>query len=99
MKEIVVNYDYVIAPSGTFAKNFMPRLGAILNLQPITDVIKIHDNKTFDRPIYAGNAIATIRSKDNIKLLTIRGTAFDPVALEGGSAEVKIIKELSEDEK
>ncbi|MAJ24243.1 MAG: electron transfer flavoprotein subunit alpha [Rickettsiales bacterium] len=94
--EIVAKYKYILAPSGTFSKNFMPRLGAILDLQPISDVIRIHDNNTFDRPIYAGNAIATVRSKDNIIMLTIRGTAFDPIEIEGGNAEVEILSDISE---
>ena len=94
--EIVAKYKYILAPSGTFSKNFMPRLGAILDLQPISDVIRIYDNNTFDRPIYAGNAIATVRSKDNIIMVTIRGTAFDPIEIEGGNAEVEILSDISE---
>ncbi len=72
-------YSHIFAPSGTFSKNFMPRLAAKMNLQQISDVIKIHDSKTFDRPIYAGNAIATVQTNDDIVLATIRSTAFEAV--------------------
>ncbi len=99
IKELVTDYDYILAPSGTFAKNFIPRLGGILNLQPISDVIKIHDKNTFDRPIYAGNAISTVKTKDKIIMLTIRGTAFQPAVIEGGNAELKILPEILEVDK
>ena len=91
LKELILNYKYLLAPSGTFSKNFMPRLGAAVDLQPLSDIIKIHDKNTFDRPIYAGNAIATVRSKDDIIMLTVRGTAFPPVKKEGGEAQVVIL--------
>ena len=91
LKELILNYKYLLAPSGTFSKNFMPRLGAAVDLQPLSDIIKIHDKNTFDRPIYAGNAIATVRSKDDIIMLTVRGTAFPPVKQEGGEAQVVIL--------
>ena len=71
------SYSFLLAPSGTFSKNFMPRLSAILDKQMISDVINIHDENTFDRPIYAGNAIATVKSEESMKLITIRSTAFD----------------------
>ncbi|MDC3024274.1 FAD-binding protein [Alphaproteobacteria bacterium] len=80
-------YNFLLAPSGTFAKNFMPRLSAMLDKQMISDVIKIHDLNTFDRPIYAGNAIATVQTQESIKLLTIRPTAFEPLTMENGSSE------------
>ena len=87
---------YIIAPSGTFSKNFIPRLAANLDLQPITDIIKIHDKNTFDRPIYAGNAIATVRSNDKTIILTVRGTAFQPFSQDGGSAEAELLPDLLE---
>ena len=65
----------------------MPRLAAILDKQMISDVINIHDTNTFDRPIYAGNAIATVKSEESIKLITIRPTAFEPYVTENGSSE------------
>ena len=81
------NYSFLLAPSGTFSKNFMPRLSAILDKQMISDVIGIHDENTFDRPIYAGNAIATVKSEESIKLITIRGTAFEPFAVDNGNSK------------
>ena len=98
LKEVIPSYKYILAPSGTFSKNFMPRLGAVCNLQPLSDVIKIHDKNTFDRPIYAGNAIATVRSRDNIIMLTIRGTAFPPAKQDGGEAKVEILPDPSKDD-
>ena len=71
-------------------------MAANLDLQPITDIIKIHDKNTFDRPIYAGNAIATVRSHDKTIMLTVRGTAFQPFAQDGGSAEVELLPDLLE---
>ncbi len=97
--KLAENYKYIIAPSGTFSKNFIPRLAAGLDLQPVTDVIKIHDKNTFDRPIYAGNAIATVRSNDKIIMLTIRGTAFQPYNQNGGSAEIELLPEILEGDK
>ena len=98
LKEVISNYKYILAPSGTFSKNFIPRLGAVLNVQPLSDVIKIHDKNTFDRPIYAGNAIATVRSKDETIMLTIRGTAFPPAKQESGEAQVEILPDPSTDD-
>ena len=65
----------------------MPRLSAILDKQMISDVINIHDENTFDRPIYAGNAIATVKSEESIKLITIRATAFEPFSVDNGTSE------------
>lgn len=80
-------YDFILAPSGTFSKNFMPRLAAVLDKQMISDVVFIHDQSTFDRPIYAGNAIATVRSNEKVKLITVRGTAFEPYKSENGNSK------------
>ena len=95
LTNIVKNYEYILSPSGTFSKNFMPRLASILDVQPISDVIKIHSKDTFDRPIYAGNAIATVKSKDKIKMLTIRGTAFQPQDYGDNSASISILSEIN----
>ena len=95
LTNIVKNYEYILSPSGTFSKNFMPRLASILDVQPISDVIKIHSKDTFDRPIYAGNAIATVKSKDKIKMLTIRGTAFQPQDYGDNNASISILSEIN----
>ena len=87
IKNFVEKYNFYLAPSGTFSKNFMPRLSAILDKQMISDVVNIHDKNTFDRPIYAGNAIATVKSEENIKIMTIRPTAFEPFSCEEGVSE------------
>ena len=81
------SYSFLLAPSGTFSKNFMPRLSAILDKQMISDVINIHDENTFDRPIYAGNAIATVKSEESMKLITIRSTAFEAFAVDNGTSK------------
>jgi electron transfer flavoprotein alpha subunit len=70
------HYSHVLAPATTFGKNFMPRVAALLDVAQISDIIAVDSPDTFDRPIYAGNAIAKVQSKDPIKLITVRGTAF-----------------------
>ncbi len=86
---IANNYSHIIGPATTTAKNILPRVAAKLDVQMISDIIGVGDADTFDRPIYAGNAIATIKSSDNIKIITVRGTAFDATAKDGGSASVE----------
>jgi len=81
-------YTHILAPATTFGKNFMPRIGAKLDVQPISDIISVEAADTFKRPIYAGNAIATVQSTDTIKVITVRATGFDAVAATGGSAEI-----------
>ena len=82
-------YAYVIAPSTTTGKNMLPRAAALLESQMISDVSGVVSADTFVRPIYAGNAFATVQSKDKIKVLSIRLTAFDPAPATGGSAAVE----------
>lgn len=83
---IAENYTHIFAPATTLGKSALPRVAAKLDVALISDVIKIHSADTFDRPIYAGNAIATVQSMDVIKVITIRTTAFDAVSLTGGDA-------------
>ena len=97
LKPLCSKYEFLLSPSGTFSKNFMPRLAANLDKQMISDVINIHDNDTFDRPIYAGNAIATVKSEESIKLITIRATAFEPFTTKKESSSEFI--QLKEPEK
>ena len=82
---IAEKYSHIMAPATTFGKNVFPRIAVKLDLAQISDVIKIISNDTFMRPIYAGNAIATVKSNDKTKIITIRPTSFDPVEISGGS--------------
>lgn len=82
-------YSFILAPSSNHGKNYVPRLAAKLDAAPISDVMEIIDESTFLRPMYAGNALARVRSSDAVKLLTIRTTSFDKCAAEGGSAPVE----------
>ena len=77
LKSLAGSYDAILAPATTFGKNVMPRLAAALDVAQISDIIAIEDENTFKRPIYAGNAIATVRSKDPKKVITVRTTAFE----------------------
>ncbi|WMS87738.1 electron transfer flavoprotein subunit alpha/FixB family protein [Pleionea litopenaei] len=81
-------YSHILAPATTFGKNFMPRVAAKLDVQMISDITAVESENTFKRPVFAGNAIATVQSEDSVKVITVRATAFDAVAVEGGSAEV-----------
>lgn len=84
-------YSHVLAPATSFGKNVMPRAAALLDVQQISDISGIVDGETFVRPIYAGNAMATVKSSDGIKIVTVRGTAFEAAASEGGSASVEAV--------
>ena len=91
MARLAVDYSHIFAPADTFGKNVMPRVAAALDVQQISDISAVIDENTFERPIYAGNAIATVESSDEKKAITVRATAFDPVDAEGGSAEVVVV--------
>ena len=78
-------YSHILAPATTVGKNIMPRLSALLDVQQISEIVDVIDSDTFDRPIYAGNAIATVKSNDSIKVITVRTTAFEP-AIKGNSS-------------
>ena len=88
---IARNYSHVLAPSTSNGKNVMPRVAALLDVQQISDIVGVEGADTFVRPIYAGNALATVKSKDAIKVITVRTTAFDAVAAAGGSAAVESV--------
>ncbi len=83
------HHDHIMAASTATGKNVMPRVAALLDVQPISEVAGIVDADTFIRPIYAGNALATVVSSDSKKVMTIRAASFDPVAVEGGSAPIE----------
>ena len=86
------DFDYLVAPASTTGKNLMPRVAALLDVAQISDITAIESGDTFVRPIYAGNAMATVQSSDPIKVITVRTTAFEAVAPEGASA---VIEEIS----
>ena len=85
------SYSHVLAPATSTGKNIMPRAAALLDVQQISDISAVESADTFVRPIYAGNALATVQSKDAIKLITVRTTAFDAVAATGGSAPLEAV--------
>jgi len=84
-------YSHIVAAATATGKNVLPRVAALLDVQPVSEVVAIVDAETFVRPIYAGSALATVRSGDRIKVLTIRAANFDPVAAEGGAAPIERI--------
>jgi len=91
--EIASGYGHILAPATTTGKNTLPRVAALLNVAQLSDVIKVESPDTFVRPIYAGNAIATVKSTDAVKVLTIRSTGFDSAASEGGNAEREVLSQ------
>ena len=82
-------YSHLLAAATAAGKNIMPRVAALLDAQPISDIAGVVDADTFVRPIYAGNALATVKSSDAKKVITVRATSFDPVAAEGGNAAIE----------
>ena len=89
--ELAANYGHVLAAASTNGKNFLPRVAALLDVDQISEIIAVESADTFKRPIYAGNAIATVRSTAPVKVITVRATGFDPVAAEGGSAAIEAV--------
>jgi electron transfer flavoprotein alpha subunit len=85
------DYSHVLAPATSFGKNLLPRVAALLDSQQISEIVGIDSPNTFQRPIYAGNAIATVQSLDKFKVITVRSTAFDAAAHEGGSAPIELV--------
>jgi len=90
--QAAADHAYILAPASTFGKNLLPRVAALLDVAPISDIAKIIDGDTFERPIYAGNAIATVQSAEPVKVMTVRTTAFDPADAEGGSADIETLE-------
>ena len=83
------NYSHIVCSANTFGKNLMPRIAALLDVSQVSDITKVISEDTFLRPIYAGNAFATVKSNDKIKCVTIRPTSFDPAPTSGGSAKIE----------
>ena len=91
IKSISSDYSHILAPATTFGKNVLPRLSALLDVQQISEITEVVSEDTFKRPIYAGSCIATVKSSDAVKVITVRATAFDPVDASGASAPVESI--------
>ena len=83
------DYSHIVAPATTTGKNFLPRVAALLDVNMLTDVTAVIDAETFERPIYAGNAIATVKDTESKKVITVRTTAFDAAPAEGGAASIE----------
>ena len=94
VKDLAADYSHIVAPATTNGKNFMPRVAALLDVSMISEASKVIDAKTFERPIYAGNATATVQTSEDKVLVTVRTTAFDAVAAEGGSASVETLSSV-----
>ena len=85
---VAEGFNYILAPATTFGKNFLPRVAAKLDVQQISDIISVEDADTFKRPIYAGSCIATVKSNDSVKVITVRTTAFDASPMTDSSVTV-----------
>ncbi|MGN8085347.1 electron transfer flavoprotein subunit alpha/FixB family protein [Ralstonia sp. 22086] len=93
---IAGNYSHILAPATAYGKNILPRVAAKLDVAQLSDITKVDSPDTFERPIYAGNAIATVQSADKVKVITVRGTAFDPAAATGGSAATESLTAVAD---
>jgi electron transfer flavoprotein alpha subunit len=89
--ELASGYSHILAPASTNGKNYLPRVAALLDVDQISEIISVESADTFKRPIYAGNAIATVQSTASIKVITVRTTGFDAASAEGGSAGVEAL--------
>ena len=92
--ELGKNYSHILASASTTARNTMPRVAALLDVDQVSDIIRVASPDTFARPIYAGNAIATVKCSAPVKVITVRSTGFDPVSSEGGSAEIETVSSV-----
>ena len=88
---VIDGYSHLMAPATTFGKNVLPGVAALKDVAQISDIIRVDDANTFQRPIYAGNALATVQSDEALKVITVRTTSFEAVAAEGGSASVESV--------
>src|SRR6266702_21676 len=95
--KIAADYGHVIAPATTTAKNVMPRVAALLDVAQISEIVAVESADTFVRPIYAGNVLATVRSADPIKVITVRTTAFAAAPAEGGAAAIEALSRAAVD--
>lgn len=95
VKALATDYSHVVAPATTTGKNFLPRVAALLDVSMVSDITAVIDANTFERPIYAGNAIATVKSSENVVVVSVRGTAFEPAELTG-SASIEAV-DIAED--
>lgn len=93
---VASNYSHIVFPATASGKNAAPRVAAKLNVAQISDITKVVSADTFERPIYAGNAIATVQSTDPVKVITVRGTGFDAAAATGGSASVEAVAAVAD---
>ena len=91
IQSMASGYSHLMAPATTTGKNIMPRVAALLDVMQVSDIIKVESADTFQRPIYAGNAIATVTSNEAVKVVTVRSTAFEAAATEGGSASIEAV--------
>ena len=91
IKSVAANYSHILAAATTFGKNVLPRLSALLDVQQISEITEVVSEDTFKRPIYAGSCIATVKSNDSIKVITVRSTAFDAIGLNNSGVEVETI--------
>src|ERR1700675_766457 len=89
LRALAPSYSHLLAATTAVGKNVMPRVAALLDLQPISDIAEVVDADTFVRPIYAGNGMATVKSSDAKKVITVRAASFDPVAADGGNAPIE----------
>ena len=89
--EVAKEYSHVLVAATTFGKNLLPRAAALLDVAQISEIVKVQSADTFVRPIYAGNALATVQSSDAIKLITVRTISFEPAEAKGGSASIEAI--------
>ncbi|MFC5549148.1 electron transfer flavoprotein subunit alpha/FixB family protein [Massilia aerilata] len=89
-------YSHILAPASAYGKNILPRVAAKLDVAQISEITKVDAPDTFERPIYAGNAIAIVQSGDKVKVITVRGTGFDAAAAEGGSAAVESVAAVAD---